>query len=147
MDEVTLQAAPFNVDYKEEKMEEEEVMQMQKLILETVNDLHFRSIASFGGGTDEFPSKGKDSLKLGIILREFMSLYLAADWQSIGALLDLPPMQLQAIRHDNSKAIDCMREMLDVWLKREPPPTWERLIKAVEILDEAKAKHLRDKFC
>lgn len=136
--------APFNADNAEEEMEQNEVMEMQKIILETVNDLHFQSMTSFGGGTDEFPTTGKDSLKLGIILWELMSLYLAADWQSIGALLDLPPIQLQAIRHDNSKAINCMREMLDVWLKTaEPPPTWERLVEAVEILDEAKAKHLR----
>lgn len=144
--ECTDKFLPMKKD-KEEMPEEKkmkELTDMQKQIVKSMEDM-----TPHRGRAKEFKDCGDGkSLKLSIILREFMSLYLAADWQNIGALLELPPTQLQAIRQDNPNAIHCMREMLEVWLNREqPPPSWDRLIEAVEILDETKAKQLRSKFC
>ena len=121
----------------------EELMETQKLILETVNNIHFKSMMSHGIANVE-----DRSLTLRVLFREFMELFLAADWQSIGALLNLPAVQLRAIKLENHLVRNCMREMLEAWLKTTyPPPTWEKLVEAVEVLDKSKAQHLYRKFC
>lgn len=142
-----------NVDAKslEQQNSVEELMEMEKLILETINGAYFKSITSSSrraGLLELAPAKGEKSLTLQVVLREFFLLYLAADWQTIGALLDLPAVQLRAIKNDNHLARNCMREMLEAWLNTaDPPPTWEKLVEAVEILDESNAQYLHDKYC
>lgn len=133
-----------------EQKRREEVMRMQELILETVNSIHFKSMTR----RMHAPSRmllldsGADTLTLSVVLAEFMELHLAGDWQSIGALLNLPSVQLRAIRNDNPKAVNCMREMLDLWLKQiNPFPSWEQLVEVVDIIEPAKAMTLRSKYC
>ena len=62
-----------------------------------------------------------------------------------GTLLKLLPEQLKEIRTNNSSsARDCLREMLEVWLKKiVPSPTWE----AVEPLDPARAESICSQHC
>jgi len=59
---------------------------------------------------------------------------LAYDWTSIGVLLGLESHVLKEIKYNNpDSAKDCLREMLDQWLKRtEPPPSWRQLADAVK---------------
>ena len=142
-------STPSQSTQQEKHLNMEEWMETHKIILETVNSLHFKSMMSRRAVMFELaPAKGKESLTLQVLLREFMLLYLAADWQTIGALLGLPAVQLRAIRNDNHLARNCMREMLEAWLKTtDPLPTWEKLVEAVEILDESKAEYLHKKFC
>lgn len=133
-----------------DEKDREEVMKLQQLILETVNDIHSQSMTRHTNISQQTSSltMDEDTLKLPVILKEFMPLYLAADWQSIGALLNLSPVQLKVIKHGNPRAVNCMREMLDAWLKTvDPLPSWEQLIEAVEIIHPMKAKTLRSRFC
>ena len=59
---------------------------------------------------------------------------LAYDWQNIGVLLGLESHVLKEIKYTNpGSAKDCLREMLDQWLKRtEPPPSSWQLAEAVK---------------
>jgi len=126
-----------------------ELLAVQHLILETVTDIHFKTMSRYRGTASKQMSRAKneDTLTLPVLLGEFMSLYLTADWQNIGALLDLPPVELSTIKHDNSRVIDCTREMLDMWLKTtDPPPSWEQLVQAVKVMDSAKADTIQMKY-
>lgn len=127
----------------------EELMEAHKIINETVNSIQFQSMTSHRALISELaPAKGKEGLTLPVLLREFMRLGLVADWQTIGALLDLPAVQLRAIKNDNQLARHCTREMLEAWLNMaDPSPSWEKLVEAVEILDKSKAQDLCEKFC
>jgi ankyrin repeat protein len=133
----------------EQKMREE-VMEMQKLILETVDSIHFKSMMRRAHAPQRtlLLDTGGNTLTLSVVLAEFMEQHLAAEWHSIGALLNLPDVQLRAIRKDNPKAVNCMREMLDLWLKQiDPRPSWMQLVDAVDILEPEKALTLRKKYC
>ena len=71
-------------------------------------------------------------------------LPLAADWNSIGVLLGIKDNSLREIKHNESQAHDCLREMLSEWLKSDdPPPTWNSLVDALEPFNPAKAKEIR----
>ena len=75
-------------------------------------------------------------------------LFSSADeWQNIGVLLDLPAGVLQTIAKDNSRSRDCLREMLEVWLKQtNPRPTWKALAEAVEPIDPNLSKTITDEY-
>ena len=72
-------------------------------------------------------------------LREALKLLLplAYDWQTIGVMLNLDNNELKCIDLDCSRvARHCLREMLNLWLKRAiPPTTWEELARALEDAD------------
>ena len=69
---------------------------------------------------------------------------LAAKWQSIGVLLNIPEGTLETIKYDEgNKADNCLRSMLSVWLKQiHPSPTWTALAGVVEQFDPSKADEL-----
>lgn len=70
----------------------------------------------------------------------------ADEWQNIGVFLDLPAGVLQTIAKDNSRSRDCLREMLEVWLKQtDPRPTWKALAEAVKPIDPNLSKTITDK--
>ena len=75
-------------------------------------------------------------------------LPLAEDWHNIGTLLRVDSCQLNAIKADNSKVRDCLRVMLEEWLKLlHPSPSWEQLAKAVASLKyQSKAEDIRIKY-
>ena len=129
----------------------EDVVRMQEAIVEAVNSLQFKILSGRMRGPPQramLLDAGGNTLILSVVLAEFMELNLAAEWQSIGALLNLPSVQLRAIRHDNPKAVNCMREMLDLWLKQvDPFPSWEQLVEAVDIVKPESAVDLRKKYC
>jgi hypothetical protein len=62
---------------------------------------------------------------------------VASHWQNIGVLLDISPYALRFIRYDNpNSATGCLREVLIKWVKRvDPPPTWEELMEAIELIN------------
>ena len=74
---------------------------------------------------------------------------MASRWLSIGTLLGLPEGELDAIKANHSvDVIDCLREMLKVWLKTvDPPPSWERIVEEVKMFNEKKAEEIHTKYC
>ena len=51
---------------------------------------------------------------------------------------------MDSIKKDEETVRDCLRAMLSEWLKQEdPPPTWQGIISAVELVDSSTAKEIR----
>ena len=73
---------------------------------------------------------------------------VAAEWQNIGCLLEIPPGTLDSIRYDEQgKSSNCLRRMLSVWLvQTDPPPTWTSLAEAVDTYNPAVAEEIKEKF-
>jgi len=88
----------------------------------------------------------RKELKLSHLFQELLPL--AAKWHNIGVLLDLPSELLEVIESDFSQPSDCLREMLKAWLRTTtPPPTWERVVDAVNRFDQNKAETICSKYC
>ena len=68
---------------------------------------------------------------------------VAKNWKSIGALLRVPPHQLDMIEILQKGFDDCLRDMLSVWLKQiDPYPTWQSLADAVQIINPSVAQQI-----
>ena len=67
---------------------------------------------------------------LGIVVREIWEARVA--WHNIGVVLRIPPDTLEAIKSDYRDTKDCFREMLKVWLRTMPQPTWTELADALK---------------
>ena len=66
------------------------------------------------------------------------TIEVAARWKFIGDMLGLSPGKLETIRVHNSKAEDCLREVILGWLQKAGydfqqygPPTWRWVVEAV----------------
>lgn len=120
------------------------MIKVQNQMLERINQMQAAT-------TSEQPHRNsktsKECLKLAHLLGKLMPL--AGDWQNIGTLLSMPPQVLKMIRLDNpNRTRDCLREMREEWLKMiAPPPSWQQLVEAVEVVDQSKAKDIHDKYC
>ena len=70
-------------------------------------------------------------------------------WQNIGIFLEVDPHRLESIKtaehHDTQ---NCLREMLQIWLKKiNPSPSWSAITDALERLGEEQLAHgLRSKY-
>ena len=73
---------------------------------------------------------------------------LASKWKNLGSLLDIDKGTLDTIEHDYyKKADDCLREMLNIWLKKiNPHPSWQMLADAVQPLDLAIAERIHSTY-
>ena len=72
---------------------------------------------------------------------------IAAEWEIIGLLLEIPHHVLKAIEIDIKDIHDCLQAMLVQWLKQsDPPPTWKNLADAVEEINESIAEKIRTKY-
>ena len=73
------------------------------------------------------------------------------EWFEIGLSLGLPVVKLVAIRKENVKQQDCLRETLHLWLKGvDPPPNWEGLVCALRrsaVNQHRLAKCIEEKYC
>jgi ankyrin repeat protein len=120
---------------------------MQGEIMERLSDLQQPPAPAPEVVTDSNPSlQTSAQLSLGNVLRELIGQ--DQEWQNIGALLDLPAARLNAISADYSRTRECLREMVMEWLKMvDPPPTWELLVEAVELIDPQTAESIRTKYC
>lgn len=78
----------------------------------------------------------------------FRELIPIADrWEDIGLGLRLQLPRLRVIRQDSFSIHSCLREMILDWLKGNGVHiSWTSLIHALETVDEAVAKRLRDKY-
>lgn len=85
---------------------------------------------------DDIPTH-KDALKI---------LYpLATHWMVLGTLLGIEYPVLCRIKYDEVEAVNRLQKMLAEWLKLvNTKTTWNDLAEAVQIIDPAKAKEIRD---
>ena len=66
-------------------------------------------------------------------LQQFITPHYAADWQVIGAQLDLPIGILRAIKAGNpTDVIGCCNEMWIHWLKEDTNASWEKLFRVID---------------
>ena len=70
------------------------------------------------------------------LLRELQQVI---EWQHLGHLLGLPESDLEEIHQEHETTEDCRREMLLLWMERDPNCTWK---KVVDALIEMKAETL-----
>ena len=70
---------------------------------------------------------------------------VAAEWQNIGCILEISSGELDSIRREErERCSDCLRRMLETWLKQiNPPPTWEALVEAVSVYNPKIAEELK----
>ena len=71
-------------------------------------------------------------------------------WFSLGVQLQVPIETLKCIETEHNQMSRCLLEMLTVWLKSNPPPTWKILTEALEsppVGEKLLAQQLRDKYC
>ena len=115
----------------------QDIMNVESEILEKVDDVQAKISAL----------KTQKPLTLSALFRELLPL--ATSWQTIGENLKIPSEILSTIGIDcQYRGRDCLREMLDEWLKMiEPLPTWEQLVQAVMPIDKEKAETLQVKHC
>ena len=95
---------------------------------------------------DTKPSAIAASLILPSALK--ISLSLASEWKNLGVFLTIDKGTLDNIEYKYSGASDCLREMFYTWLQQvDPPPSWQALADAVELLDPAVAEKIRTTYC
>ena len=75
-------------------------------------------------------------------------LPVANHWQTIGTLMHIPPDILENIRtREREEPIKCLMAMLTKLVTlTDPTPTWKALAEAVEPINQAKAKEIRDSY-
>ena len=79
-------------------------------------------------------TKKDNSIDLPTAFRRLLPL--AAEWKNIGCLLSISHGKLDEIQHDERRASDCLRCMLDTWLRSTPTASWSMLAEAVEPFDK-----------
>ena len=94
--------------------------------------------------SSRFSSTGEVTLKqLDLELQE------VSEWFRLGIYLDIPQTKLYDIKHDS--ALRCLQdfrtEMLSVWTKMLPGPSWSRVVKALMgVGRETLAHKIADKY-
>lgn len=78
-------------------------------------------------------------------LREALS-----KWYALGIVLGIRPSTLESIQVDHQTSILCLIEMLQVWLKTSPQPTWETIVEALKdptVGNNRLAAKIEAKYC
>ena len=72
-----------------------------------------------------------------------------ADWDKIGAQLQIDNGTLKCLERENKECEDCLRLMLKEWLSQiEPVPCWEAIVGAVfNVGEEQLANSIRSEYC
>ncbi len=71
-------------------------------------------------------------------------------WFNLGGVLSLPTSDLKAIKKDGDDAGECLREMLELRLKKLPALTWARIVAALRstvVAEQTLAKRVEDDKC
>ena len=69
------------------------------------------------------------------------------EWQHLGQLLGLPESDLEAINEENKTTEDCRREMLLLWMERDPDCTWKKVVDAlIEMKADALAEEISSRY-
>ena len=73
-----------------------------------------------------------------------------AKWYETGLQLGVPPFSLDSICTDAGSSSEKLREMLKVWLRTAPKPTWQDIVNALRssVVGESNlATTVEDKYC
>ena len=71
----------------------------------------------------------------------------AAHWETLGALLGLKDYHIANISRDyHNRSVDACREMLMMWLRVVPSPTWGKLDDAIKSIINASTSKARGMF-
>ena len=92
-----------------------------------------------------FASAGNDKPDLRDLYSNVIHQH-AAHWENLGALLGLNNYDIANISRDHNRAVDACREMLMMWLKDIPSPTWGTLDDAIRSMMKASAPSSRGKY-
>ena len=69
---------------------------------------------------------------------------ISKEWKNIGTLLEIPGGTLDRIVRDEQFTNDCLREMLQEWLRQTNPlPTWTQIIEAVKPFNPSVADEMK----
>ena len=73
---------------------------------------------------------------------------IRANWEDLATRLSVPRPSVEAIRADGKDSADCLRKLLDEWLKRSAPeqplPSWRGLCDALTHLDRSLSERISD---
>ena len=77
--------------------------------------------------------------------------YLPHRWYNLGLSLEIPHIELEIIdANHRGSAERSLIEVLQLWLKRSPQPTWEALVKALKgpiVRRDELAAEIEAKYC
>ena len=99
------------------------------------NVLHIHEPWIFFHQLQLHPLTAKDEDDLPDTIRELTDV--AASWRNIGTQLGIPDSQLETIQLQEVRPVDCLRQTLASWLRRNynvkrfGEPTWVKLVEAV----------------
>ena len=81
------------------------------------------------------------------LLEQEVGINIDIKWDSLGSRLGLSEGEIRELECDH-RTTECRRRgMFDRWLRKEVNPSWERIITALESMDEKSlASRLRDKY-
>ena len=69
------------------------------------------------------------------------------EWKHLGQLLGLSESDLEAIYEENETTEDCRREMLLLWMERDPDCSWKKIVDAlIEMKAEALAAQIASRY-
>ena len=78
------------------------------------------------------------------LLRELQQVI---EWRHLGQLLGLPESDLEKIDQENETTEDCRREMLLLWMERDPNCTWKKVVDAlIEMKAETLAAEIASRY-
>ena len=78
-----------------------------------------------------------------------MELQEVSDWFGLGIHLDIPPADLDNVKHNITLCSpqEFRTEMFSVWMRKLPEPSWSRVVKALmEIGRETLAHKIARKY-
>ena len=82
------------------------------------------------------------------LLRDLLrELQQVIEWRHLGQLLGLPESDLEKIDQENETTEDCRREMLLLWMERDPNCTWKKVVDAlIEMKAETLAAEIASRY-
>ena len=117
-------------------------------ILSTVSPFLVEMLLMRSGDVE--PNPGPTILTISDLQAVCEAMYpVRADWDKIGAQLQIDNGTLKCLERENKECEDCLRLMLKEWLSQiEPVPCWEAIIGAVfNVGEEQLANSIRSEYC
>ena len=121
----------LRLSYRHTQQEPTRLIERFKLISSKTNSSRYKFDLCI---IPEEYTKTDNSIDLPAAFRRLLPL--VAEWKNIGCLLNVAPNKLDEIQHNERRASDCLRCMLDTWLRSTPTASWSMLAKAVEPFDK-----------
>ena len=124
------------------------VLLLATQILSTVSPFLVEMLLMRSGDVE--PNPGPTILTISDLQAVCEAMYpVRADWDKIGAQLQIDNGTLKCLERENKECEDCLRLMLKEWLSQiEPVPCWEAIVGAVfNVGEEQLANSIRSEYC